>query len=533
VIGARFGMELLAALRIDPVLDELLGAELIDQVRFAPSAEYAFHHPLIRAVAYESQLKSDRAEWHRRLATAIQEGEPGSVEENAAVIGEHLEAAGASHAAYGWHMRAAAWSTNRDLIAAIVSWERARRIADALPGDDPARLSMRIAPLAMLCATASYGGAVEESRARFAELRELCDTAGEKMSLAIGMTGLLIELFYGGRTREASRLASEQTALLESMRDASPAVGLAFPVFCIWLDAGEFGELLRWSQTVIDLAAGDSAKGAEFGLGSPLAAAIAFRGAARWWLGRSGWRQDIHDALAMVQRSDPTSRAGVVAWTYGFAIQYGVLWADDAAVRASEEAVQAAAEASDDITLSLAEYALAVTLLNSDDAADRHRGLELMISAREIWLRVHAPFLLPVTDVWACRERARRGDRDAAIPVMRRAVDQMHREEQVFYGVWGTGVLVETLLDYGSEADVCEAGETIDRLANLWPDDGSVMREIMLLRLRALLARAWGDDDAHPELAQRYLGMAEALGFEGHIGWAKAMVGGREAASSN
>ena len=29
--------------------------ELIDQVRFTPHAEYAFHHPLIRAVAYESQ----------------------------------------------------------------------------------------------------------------------------------------------------------------------------------------------------------------------------------------------------------------------------------------------------------------------------------------------------------------------------------------------------------------------------------------------------------------------------------------------
>ena len=73
VIGARFGAELLAALGIDPVLDELLGAELIDQVRFTPSAEYAFRHPLIRAVAYESQLKSDRAQLHRRLAAAIEE----------------------------------------------------------------------------------------------------------------------------------------------------------------------------------------------------------------------------------------------------------------------------------------------------------------------------------------------------------------------------------------------------------------------------------------------------------------------------
>src|SRR6476469_8971142 len=90
VIGARFGADLLAALGIDPVFDELLSAELIDQVRFTPSAEYAFRHPLIRTVAYESQLKSDRAQWHRRLATAIQEREPASVEENAALIAEHL-----------------------------------------------------------------------------------------------------------------------------------------------------------------------------------------------------------------------------------------------------------------------------------------------------------------------------------------------------------------------------------------------------------------------------------------------------------
>ena len=77
VIGARFGADLLSALEIDAALDELLDAELIDQVQFTPSAEYAFHHPLIRAVAYESQLKSDRAEWHRRLAAAIQERDAG------------------------------------------------------------------------------------------------------------------------------------------------------------------------------------------------------------------------------------------------------------------------------------------------------------------------------------------------------------------------------------------------------------------------------------------------------------------------
>ena len=91
-------------------------------------------------------------------------------------------------------MRAAAWSTNRDLDAARLSWERARRIADALPADDPDQLSMRIAPRTMLCATDWQARAIQESRGRFAELRELCSAAGDKVSLAIGMTGLATEL---------------------------------------------------------------------------------------------------------------------------------------------------------------------------------------------------------------------------------------------------------------------------------------------------------------------------------------------------
>ena len=208
VIGARFGAQLLAALGIDPVFDELLGAELIDQVRFTPRPEYAFRHPLIRAVAYESQLKSDRGQWHRRLATTIQERGPESVEENAALIAEHLEAAGDLHAAYGWHMRAATWATNRDIDAARLSWERASKIADKLPADDPDRAAMRIAPRTMLCGTA-WRVHVSVAGARFEELRELCTAAGDKASLAIGMAGLVIDHAYHDRIREASQLASE------------------------------------------------------------------------------------------------------------------------------------------------------------------------------------------------------------------------------------------------------------------------------------------------------------------------------------
>ena len=151
VIGLRFGAEQLALLGGEAELGELIAAELVDQVRFAPHAEYAFHHPLIRTVAYETQLKSDRVELHRRLATAIEQRHPDSLDENAALIAEHVEAAGDLRAAFGWHMRAGAWAQSRDIRAACISWKRARTVADRLPTDDPGRASMRIAPRTLLC----------------------------------------------------------------------------------------------------------------------------------------------------------------------------------------------------------------------------------------------------------------------------------------------------------------------------------------------------------------------------------------------
>ena len=145
------------------------------------------------------------------------------------------------------------------------------------------------------------------------------------------------------------------------------------------------------------------------------------------------------------------------------------------------------------------------------------------MQARDMWLRERIPSLVPVTELFVARERARRGDRDAAVPVMRKAVDELHQAGRLGYGVWSTGTLVDTLLERGAEGDLAEAQEAFERLANQSADDGSAMREITLLRLRALLARARGDDVAYRDLVNRYRAMAESLGYEGHIDWAAAM----------
>ncbi len=519
VIGARFGAEQLAALGVDVVLDELLDTEMIDQVGFTPTAEYAFHHPLIRAVAYESQLRSDRAVWHSRLAASIQAREPDAVDENAALIAEHLQAAGELRAAYGWHMRAAAWSAGRAPAAARLSWERAYRIAATLPADDPEQLPMRIAPATMLCATDWRDAHVAS---HFEELRTLCDAAGDKVSLAIGMTGLATELLYTGRSREGALLASEQTALLESIGDSDLTVGLALIAYLNWFDSGEFDKILPWSQVVVEMAEGDPAKGAGLMLGSPLAVSLAWRGAARWWLGLPGWRQDLDDAVAMARSSDVETHAAVVTWTYSAPIQYGVRRSDDATIALIEEAVRNS-EGSSNAAVAIVIYTLGVALFSRGGQDDRVRAREAMAQVRDMSLREGAPFLVPVTDLWSARDTAESGDRDGAIPVMRAAVDTLLGAGRLGFGLWGTSVLAETLLTRGEAADVQEAERLIAGLAELRPDQGSAMFDIWLQRLNSLLARARGDDESYRTLVSRYCAMAQSHGFDGHIAWAEAM----------
>ena len=499
VIGAKFSRDMLETLGIEPVVRDLVGGEFIDQITFTGQPEYVFHHPLIRTVAYESQLKSDRGELHRRIAAAIEAHDPAAVEENAALIAEHLEAAGDVHAAYGWHMRAGAWSTNRDIAAAWLSWERARMIADALPGEDPNRAAMRIAPRTMLCGTAWHVHA-DVAGARFDELRELCAAAGDKASLAVGMMGLLVDYVLHDRVREASQLASDAMALIESVSDPNLMVGLSYPLVYAKLKNAEMRDVLRWSQRVIDLADGDPSKG-NLIIGSPLAVALTTRAVARFFMGREGWRDDLQHGLAMGRRIDPLSYARAVTYVYGGGIAAGVVTPDDSAMVDIENALENAERAGEDYALALARRTLGHALVHRPTDAERDRGQQVLAEVSDVLRRWGHLSDIPMVDTYVARERARGGDRDAAIPLMRAAVDHLARQGQLVWGIPATSVLVETLLDRGAEGDVAEAEAAIERLADAPADDGLVIRDIWLLRLRALLARARGDEAGLPRVS--------------------------------
>jgi hypothetical protein len=313
-------------------------------------------------------------------------------------------------------------------------------------------------------------------------------------------------------------------AVIESVGDSTLTVGLSFPAIYAKMESAEWCDVLRWSEGVIDLADGDPSKG-NFVLGSPLALALTSRAAARYWLGRPGWRDDLQHGLALARSADPVSYAAVVAYVYFMGIASGVLRAEDSAVREIEDALRVAERSGDDFALSFTLGTLGVALVHRHTDAGRDRGHKLLAEVSDVFVREgHNLSELPLINAYMARERARRGDRDDAIQLMRSAADHLFREGHLLlWGVPATGVLVETLLDREDDSDLAEAEAAIARLAAAPTDDGVAVRDIWLLRLRALLARAHVDDAAYADLRDRYREMAKSLGFEGHMAWAAAM----------
>ena len=380
---------------------------------------------------------------------------------------------------------------------------------------------MRITPRTLLCASAwRVGGSGADNG--FDELRELCTAAGDQRSLAIGMAGPVTEHFLKARRREASRLATEHIELLESIGDPTLTVALSFAAIMPKQDAGEMAELLRWTQRVIDLADGDATKG-NLIIGSPLAVAIAWRGTARWCLGIAGWKDDLHQAIAMARASDTITLAGVMWFTYVTAIPYGVSQPDATALRDTADALAVVEQSGDDFALDIARTARGVTLVHQNGVG-REAGFDLLVKVRERAVDERFGLMaLPIVDIHFAWEKARLGDFRGAIELARTVVDDLFASGGCLWSALAATVLVEALLQRGGDADVKEAQAVIDRLAAIPTDPGFVLNELALLRLHALLARAQGDESAYRDYRDRYRSLATSLGFEGHIAWAEAL----------
>jgi adenylate cyclase len=443
--------------------------------------------------------------------------------QEAAIVATQYAAAGDLRDAYDWHMQAATWYGARDIPAARKSWQQALRVADRLPGDDPDRLAMRIAPRALLCgSTFQVGGTPADTG--FDELRELTAAAGDKKSLAIGMAGHLTTLTFNAQHSEAASMASEFATLVESIDDPAMTVGLFYAAAQAKWEAGEVTESLRLAQRIIDLADGDPHMGSLV-VGSPLAWAIAVKGAAGMSLGRRGWRDDLDEGVALARSvGGKTTRSFVQLYRYAAATQNGAVLPDAQDVAQAAETLEIAERSANNTAVAYALLNRATTLIHND-SEDTAAGVEFLAKAREMIVNEQLIVTLRrMSDIEVARERARSGNLDGAIDLATTVLaEQFDTGEMVFRGP-ATTVLVEALLGRGRAADLTNAQDAIDRLAIVQIEPGFVLHELPVLRLRALLARAHGDEPGYRQFVERFRVKAREAGFEGYLAQAEAMA---------
>lgn len=419
-------------------------------------------------------------------------------------------------------MRASEWAQSRDARAVYTSWQRARDVADRLSVTEPDRSAMRITPRMLICANSwRFGGTIDE--AGFDELRQLCTSVGDDLSLAHGTAGILMTLLLHNKFREAAAIASECARLVETSAEPASVFDLSGAASNGKLQAGEVVEGLRLAQLAVDASSGGRIAPSAI-LRVPAALALGFRGMNRMCLGLAGFRDDLDRAVSMARAAKDTSNyASSLFWKYGAPVLNGAVQADETAVQETAEVLERAKRSGDDYAADRARIIRGLILVRQP--AQRAAGLRLLNSFREDSAQHDlAMWWLRFVDTDIAKEKARLGDCGAAIELARDAVEFRFASGDMITRGPAVTVLVESLLGRGTDSDIAEAAAAIERLAAVPVDPGFVLHELPLLRLRALLARARGDGAGYRSFANQYRAMANDLGFEGHMAIAEAMT---------
>jgi len=192
VIGREFDHDLLAAVasmesaELDAALEAFMRSELIYRRGTAPQATYVFKHALVQEAAYNSLLKTRRAELHRRIAEVLEAQFPDTRPE---LIARHYTAAhDAARAVPYWRKAGQAALAPAAYRDACEHFTRGLELARTFPAS-PTRDGIELDLLTALAeAQMREGGSLEPMR-NFEEAAAKAETLGAGEQLAQAALG--------------------------------------------------------------------------------------------------------------------------------------------------------------------------------------------------------------------------------------------------------------------------------------------------------------------------------------------------------
>jgi tetratricopeptide (TPR) repeat protein len=499
VIGKEFSQQILervvelGAQEIEEVLRDLVAGEFVYEQEPYPEPIYAFKHPLTQEVAYGSQLTERRARVHAAVARATVEHYPERLDERAALVARHWEAAGERLEAAGWYARAATWSGHNDPTETLRHWHKVRELTDALP-DSTETVELGLAArINVLNYGYRLGISPEEAEAAFTEAQRMAVEAGDIHSRVFLLGAYsFVRGFVHGELREQVELARRAFALAEESGD--PALYVAIASLAVpFLMIGEHSEGLAMLDRALELAGGDPSMGADTVIACPYAYCHTLKGGFLMMLG------ELAEARRLIERGREIAKERGDIENVGWSHQ----WSANLAYFAGEpEAMLAHAQ----------------------------REVEIAERIGDAFLRSFAWFVLGTAE-WA------RGEWRRAIEAIERSREisgEYHRRTSVEQEAWRLALLGESYLGIGEakraralaaegvelaraqESTLYEATASLSLARVLLGTDGPAARDgIEALLARALeLTRERGTKAYEPHVHVELAELARQLGDE-------------------
>ncbi len=321
VIGSEFARPVLALASglpddgIEPALRALITAEFLYEQELYPEAVYCFKHPLTQEVAYRSQLGERRAAVHRRVAEAIEKLYPDRLEERAALVAQHWEAAGEALTAARWHARAADWAGLSDISQAVRHWQKVSELVGGLPETSETMTLALGARVRRLDYGWRLGISEQEATAHYEAGTELAARSADQVSMLLITASYATARGLAGHIQEYAELGDEVSLLADEIGDPGLRMATMGVVIYSRLVRGRLGEALAAAEDGIALSAGDPALGGGPALVCPHAWCVMIRGNLLFSMGyHEEATKELESALRIAQTHQDIETVG---WVHG------------------------------------------------------------------------------------------------------------------------------------------------------------------------------------------------------------------------
>jgi len=499
VIGKRFAEGVLGQVANLPdvelasALHALMLSEFVYQESLYPEAEYAFKHPLTQEVAYRSQLSERRARLHAEVALALKDLNAEKLDEHAALIAQHWEAAGERLEAARWQARAGACAGLDYPAESLRHWRKVRELLRGVP-ESPETLALAARAIASLLSFAGRLGVVEREAAELLEEAEaLLQRSTDVDSRLRILFGTTLMRWNQGETEESLQLVKAAIALADRAGHAGVRVAARAVLSINQGLRGDLDSTLSLIEETMGLARGDAELGADVLQYSPIILLGVSRGVTLTLKGR------FAEAGACLDRATAMARERNELYPIVFCHYFRTLLADalgddPQAVQHGRRALEVAEQVGTDYSRAFALTAMGTSL---NVGGRWEEAIPCLEEALRICVELRAGVFVKTWQLFAlARARLGLGEVDRARALGEEAVEAARRQ-----GMWGLGVRTLLVL---AHARLTGEGAKARREVEAALDEAQSRVEAMGARAiaplvlveRARLARALGDEQA-------------------------------------